>query len=221
MRLLLVSRWVGGELRLQNVLAGCSRLSCPQEHFQVETLCVSNHTPVVSRKHRGFSARFWPGGTVLPPRVLPFSMTKRSGVRLGTGPADAAHCSMAPEGHLSWSVFVCGAFVPLKTVEAESTLGRMEKRLPAACTDGGAGVTETAAVRAPGKRGIGCHLSGGYAGKSWRSSSWMSCSSAGMASPCGHCLAHWPQPMQEGKAMPFARACPYWILAQCVSLNSL
>ena len=34
--------------------------------------------PVVSRKKRGFSAHFWPGGAVLPPRVSPFSKLKRS-----------------------------------------------------------------------------------------------------------------------------------------------
>ena len=34
--------------------------------------------PVVSRKKRGFSAHFGPGGAVLPPRVLPSSKAKRS-----------------------------------------------------------------------------------------------------------------------------------------------
>ncbi|WP_300802000.1 hypothetical protein, partial [uncultured Desulfovibrio sp.] len=32
----------------------------------------------VSRKKRGFSAHFRPGGAVPPPRVLPFSKAKRS-----------------------------------------------------------------------------------------------------------------------------------------------
>ena len=34
--------------------------------------------PVVSRKKRGFSAHFGPGGAVPPPRVSPFSKVKRS-----------------------------------------------------------------------------------------------------------------------------------------------
>ncbi|WP_300810671.1 hypothetical protein, partial [uncultured Desulfovibrio sp.] len=34
--------------------------------------------PVVSRKKRGFSAYFGPGGAVPPPRVSPFSKVKRS-----------------------------------------------------------------------------------------------------------------------------------------------
>ena len=34
--------------------------------------------PVTSRKKRVFSAHFWPGGAVPPPRVSPFSKLKRS-----------------------------------------------------------------------------------------------------------------------------------------------
>ncbi len=49
------------------------------EHFQFETLRVSNIRPVVSREKRCFSAQFGPCGAVPPPRVLPFfSKVKRS-----------------------------------------------------------------------------------------------------------------------------------------------
>ncbi len=56
----------------------------PLEHFQFESIfslkCFAFQTirPVVSRKKRGFSAHFGPGGAVPPPRVSPFSKLKRS-----------------------------------------------------------------------------------------------------------------------------------------------
>ena len=47
------------------------------EHVQFETRCVLNHTPCRFAEKRGFSVHVWPGGAVLPPRVLPCSMAKR------------------------------------------------------------------------------------------------------------------------------------------------
>ena len=64
--------------------AAASRFS----FFKVETLwsifslkCRAFQTirPVVSRKKRGFSAHFWPGGAVPPPRVSPLKKVKRPG----------------------------------------------------------------------------------------------------------------------------------------------
>lgn len=43
-------------------------------HVPFETPCASTIRPVVSRNHRSVFAHFWPGGTVLTPRVLLFSM---------------------------------------------------------------------------------------------------------------------------------------------------
>ncbi|WP_291485891.1 hypothetical protein [Desulfovibrio sp.] len=44
-------------------------------HFQFETLCVSNPAACRFAEKHGFSARFGPGGAV-PPRVFPFSRAK-------------------------------------------------------------------------------------------------------------------------------------------------
>ncbi|WP_300806907.1 hypothetical protein [uncultured Desulfovibrio sp.] len=46
--------------------------------ISLKRLAFQTIRPVVSRKKRGFSAHFGPGGAVLPPRVLPFSKAKRS-----------------------------------------------------------------------------------------------------------------------------------------------
>ena len=48
------------------------------EHFQFETLRISNHTACRFAKKRNFSAHFWPGGAVPPPRVSPLKKVKRS-----------------------------------------------------------------------------------------------------------------------------------------------
>ena len=46
---------------------------------QLETLCVSNHPVCCFAENRGVTAHVWPGGAVLPPRGLLFSMAGRSG----------------------------------------------------------------------------------------------------------------------------------------------
>ena len=49
---------------------------CYLEPFWFETRCVSNHTACRFAEKTWFSARFGPGGAVLPPRVPPFSKTR-------------------------------------------------------------------------------------------------------------------------------------------------
>ena len=56
----------------------CRKFPSLLEQFQFETLRISNLTPVVSRKKRGFSRSLQPGVTVPLPRVSPFSQLKRS-----------------------------------------------------------------------------------------------------------------------------------------------
>ena len=46
--------------------------------FSLKCFAFQTIRPVVSRKKRGFSAHFGPGGAVPPPRVSPFSKLKRS-----------------------------------------------------------------------------------------------------------------------------------------------
>ena len=47
--------------------------------FSLKRCAFQTIRPVVSRKKRGFSAHFGPGGVVPPPRVSPFSKLKRPG----------------------------------------------------------------------------------------------------------------------------------------------
>ena len=61
---------MAGHARTSNVLI---------EQFQFETLRVPNHTACRFAEKRGFSAHFWPGGAVPPPRGSPFSKVSRSG----------------------------------------------------------------------------------------------------------------------------------------------
>ena len=49
-----------------------------QSIFSLQRCTIQTIRPVVSRKKRSFSAHFWPGGAVPPPRVSPFSKLKRS-----------------------------------------------------------------------------------------------------------------------------------------------
>ena len=64
---------------LQAPILSPARYKKSLEHFQFETLRVSNHTACrFAEKKRGFSAHFGPGGAVPPPRVSPFSKLKRS-----------------------------------------------------------------------------------------------------------------------------------------------
>ena len=49
-----------------------------QNIFSLKRCAFHTIRPVVSRKKRGFSAHFGPGGAVPPPRVHPFSKVKRS-----------------------------------------------------------------------------------------------------------------------------------------------
>ncbi|MDM8216369.1 hypothetical protein QUW15_09450 [Desulfovibrio piger] len=46
--------------------------------FSLKRCAFQTIRPVVSRKKRGFSAHFGPGGAVSPPRVSPFPKLKRS-----------------------------------------------------------------------------------------------------------------------------------------------
>ena len=50
--------------------------------FSLKCFAFQTIRPVVSRKKRGFSAHFGPGGAVPPPRVSPFSKLKRSNERV-------------------------------------------------------------------------------------------------------------------------------------------
>ena len=68
--------------REQEPLGGVSGRRLSPEHqriFSLKRFAFQTIRPVVSRKKRGFSAHFGPGGAVSPPRVLPFSKVKRSG----------------------------------------------------------------------------------------------------------------------------------------------
>ena len=51
-----------------------------QSNFSLKCFAFQTIRPVVSRKKRSFSAHFWPGGAVPPPRVSPFSKLKRSSI---------------------------------------------------------------------------------------------------------------------------------------------
>ncbi|MCI7569282.1 MAG: hypothetical protein MSH25_07970, partial [Desulfovibrio sp.] len=53
-----------------------------QSIFSLKCFAFQTIRPVVSRKKRGFSAHFWPGGAVTPPRVSPFSKLKRSTISM-------------------------------------------------------------------------------------------------------------------------------------------
>ena len=63
--------------------------------------------PVVSRKKRGFSARFWPGGAVPPPRVSPFSKVKRF-IRLFCKREREENFSRGAESSLPLLCFIAG-----------------------------------------------------------------------------------------------------------------
>ncbi len=72
---------MAGHARASNVLI---------EQFQFETLRVPNHTACRFAEKRGFSAHFWPGGAVPPPRGSPFSKVSRSGPHQPPLPASLA-----------------------------------------------------------------------------------------------------------------------------------
>ena len=105
---------------------GRSRQGCPlasdMSIFSLKRFAFQTIRPVVSRKKRGFSAHFWPGGAVLPPRILPFSKAKcssmsiqarrRAGAFARRAFAGRRECRASPHYRsrhsLSGAVFCCG-----------------------------------------------------------------------------------------------------------------
>ena len=64
-------------------------------NFSLKCFAFQTIRPVVSRKKRGFSAHFGPGGAMPPPRVSPFAKAKRSYPGKGIGYRVAASSTVS------------------------------------------------------------------------------------------------------------------------------